>query len=425
MIGIYGVRIIRPIVFLSAGVFLLVALESRPCLCQMTLSLIQYSSGAHQEVAEQESDGNSGCLPMLKKIGLNLHLNYTGETFHGFRVEPPGDTEYRGLLELEASLDTGKASLWPGGELFIEGQNGHGKGFTVNPGGISLPLSDIGAPDFTQVSEYGLKQDFMDGSVRMILAKQNVNDYFSVNRFGGFFIFPAYTLIPTVPMPTFPAPALGISLFVEPTEWLSLGGGVYDGAPEIERLGFDTAFDGKGGSFSILELTYKAGPEAHNGYNGHYSLGIWYHSGDFAETDPASGSGTRSGNYGWYLMLDHLLLRETASKSNDQGLGAFFQCGWAPDDRNAVTKHVGAGFTYRGLFPNRDADQLGIGLSYTWLVEEESTAGARAHLTNTELYYTAQVNHWMSLQPDIQYCDNPGESRKNGFAVGIRWIVSY
>jgi porin len=386
---------------------------------------MECSAATRQMTASQESDENAGYPAKLKHHGLTLHLNYTGEAFHGLRVLPNGATEYRGLLELEASVDTGKAGLWAGGELFIKGQNGHGREFFVNPGGISFPLSDIGGPDFTQVSEYGLKQDFLDGSVRTILGRQDVNDYFSLNRVGGSFIFPAYTLIPTVPMPTFPAPALGASLFIEPAESLSFGAGVYDGAPETGGFGFDTVFNGKGGVFSIMQFTWKTGLNLQGKYRGHHSLGIWYRSGNVVETETASGSGMHSGNYGWYLMLDHLLLREKGSKEDDQGLGAFFQLGWAPEDRNHVTKYVGAGFTYRGLLPTRDVDQLGIGLCYTWLVEKAPNAGARTHLTALELFYKAHVNTWLSLQPDIQYFDNVEESRKNGLAVGIRWIISH
>jgi porin len=418
--------LIRPAaVFLMTEAFLLVPLDPKPCLCQPPFPLMEHSSGTLPEALDPSKEGDSGYLSKLNQSGMHLHLNYTGEAFHGFRVLPDGATRYRGLVELEVSLDTGKAGLWPGGELFVKGQNGHGEGFIVNPGGVPLPLSDIGAPDFTQVSEYGLKQQLADGHVTMILGKQNANDYFSVNRFGGSFIFPAYTLIPTVPMPTFPAYALGTSVLVEPAEWLSLDMGVYDGAPEIGGLGFDTAFDGKDSFFSILELTWKPAVDGRDEHTGHYSLGMWYQSGDFANTQPDSGPGTLSGNYGWYLMLDRLLFREPSSKADDQGLGGFFQFGWAPEDRNAVAKYVGAGFTYKGLFPNRDEDKLGIGVSYTWLVAAEPAAGAETHLTTLELFYEARVNSWLSLQPDVQYCDNPGDGLRNGFAVGIRWVVNY
>jgi carbohydrate-selective porin OprB len=224
-------RIIRPFaVLLLAGVFLFVPLGSNRCRCQIPPSLMDHSYAAGGDVPET-AVGDSSCVAKLKEFGLTLRLNYTGEAFHGFGVIPEGVTEYRGLVELEVSLDTGRAGLWPQGELFVKGQNGHGEGFIVNPGGVPLFLSDIGAPDFTQVSEYGLKQQFMDGDVRVNFGKQNANDYFSVNRVGGSFILPAYTLIPTVPMPTFPAYSIGTSLFVEPREWLSLGVGA--GGPEL------------------------------------------------------------------------------------------------------------------------------------------------------------------------------------------------
>jgi porin len=419
-------RFIRPVaVFLLSGALLFVPLHSKSCWCEPPLSLAEHSFDTRQEALNPSMNGDSGCLSKLNQAGIHFHLNYTGEVFHGFRVIPDGATRYRGLLELEASLDTGKAGLWPGGEGFIKGQNGYGKGFSVDPGGILLPLSVIGAPDFTQVAEYGLKQRFLDGHLRVILGKQDANNYFSVNRYGLSFDFPSYTLIATVPMPTFPAYALGTSVFVEPTEWMSIGMGLYAGAPQIGGLGFDNAFNGNGGSFSIMELTWKPGAGGREEHNGHYSLGMWYHSGNFANTQTSSGPSTLSGNYGWYLMLSRLLFRETPSKADDQGLGAFFQFGWAPEDRNSATKYVGAGFTYKGLFPNRDKDEIGVGLSYTWLVATEPVAGAGTHLTNVELFYAARVNSWLILQPDVQYCDNPGNGFKNGFAAGIRWIIVY
>jgi porin len=425
MIGIVrGWRVGPIVVFLLIGVLLPFFFDFEQCRCQTTFSLTYYSSATRTK-ADPWADESFGYLAKGKKGGIDFFLSYTGEAFHGFDVVPAGATEYRGLLELEASLDTGKAGLWPGGALFIKGQNGHGEGFMVNPGGVSLPLSDIGAPDFTQLSEYGLKQNLVDGSARMILGKQNANDYFSVNRFGGSVIFPAYTLIATVPMPTYPAYALGTSLFLEPAKWLSLGMGVYNGAPEIGSLGFEAVFKKNAGVFSILEFTWKPYLDARDEPNGHYSLGIWYQSGDFVNTRIATGTGTFSDNYGWYLMLDRLLFREPGTESADQGLGAFFQFGWAPEDRNSVTQYLGAGFTYKGLFPGRDEDELGIGLSYTWLIAAEPVAGTRTHLTLLECFYKVRFNSWMSLQPDVQYCDNPGVGRKNGFAAGIRSMINY
>jgi porin len=359
----------------------------------------------------------------LKDSGLTIKLTYTGEAFRSFGLIPDNTIRYRGLADLRLSLDTGKSGLWPNGEFFIEGQNGHGKNFTVNPAGDALFLTNIEARDFTQISQLGFRQSFLDEKARIRLGKQDVNQIFDVNHFGGDFIFPAYTLTPTVPMPTFPAPALGTSLFVEPTGWLSMGTGIYDGAPKVENLGFDTTFDGKGGYFSIFETAWKPGFGARNQYTGNYRLGLWHHSGNFAATGDSSK--VYSDNYGLYLMFEQLVFKEHPADSDDQGLGAFFQFGWSPSDRNPVWRYVGAGFSYKGIFKGREDDSLNLGLNYSWLAGSETAGNSRTHLLNIELFYVFRLASWLSLQPDFQYFDNPTQDRKNGFAAGLRWILQF
>jgi len=361
----------------------------------------------------------------LKNYGLTAQLTYTGEAFRSFNLIPDSTTRYRGLVDLHIALDTGQSGLWPDGEFFIDGQDGHGKGFVVNPAGENLPISNIDARDFTQISQFGFQQSFLGAKARIRLGKQDVNQIFDVNRFGGDFIFPAYTLIPTVPMPTFPAPALGTSLFVEPAAWLSLGMGVYDGDPKIESLGFDTAFDGKGGYFSIFEAAWKPGFGAQNRYIGNYRIGLWHHSGDFAATADGSNSKTFSDNAGFYVMFEQLVIKEQHNGSDDQGLGVFFQFGWAPSDRNPVWRYMGAGFSYKGLFEGREHDSLNVGLNYSWLAGSESAGNSRTHLANIEVFYLARLTSWCILQPDIQYYDNPGEDHATGFAAGLRWTLQF
>ena len=71
----------------------------------------------------------------LQDSGLTINLTYTGEAFRSFRLIPDNTIRYRGLADLRLALDTGKSGLWPNGEFFIEGQNGHGKNVAVNPAG--------------------------------------------------------------------------------------------------------------------------------------------------------------------------------------------------------------------------------------------------------------------------------------------------
>jgi carbohydrate-selective porin OprB len=133
------------------------------------------TSGLWRRAADAWRDFHS----KLNERGVTLEFNHTGEAFHSFELQPNGVTRYRGLINLTLSFDTEKLGLWPRGELFIQGQTGHGRGIDISPGGVVQPISNIHARDFTQISEYGLKQDLLNGGVQIILGKKDVNLIFA------------------------------------------------------------------------------------------------------------------------------------------------------------------------------------------------------------------------------------------------------
>jgi len=402
-------------------------------LAVMLVAIAGFVQAAEESGTESSAALNPGPARILSEVesfrsrvqdsGLTIKLTYTGEAFRSFRLIPENTIRYRGLADLRLALDTGKSGLWSNGEFFIEGQNGHGKNVAVNPAGDALFISNIDASDYTEINQFGFRQSFLGEKLRIRLGKQDVNQIFDVNHFGADFVFPGYTLTPTVPMPTFPAPALGTSLFIEPAGWLSMGAGIYDGAPKVESIGFNTTFDGKSGYFSLFETAWKPGFGARNQYAGNYRLGLWHHSGDFAATGDSAK--VYSDNYGLYLMFEQLVFKEHPEDDDDQGLGAFFQFGWSPSDRNPVWRYVGAGFSYKGIFKGREDDALNLGLNYSWLAGSETAGKSRTHLLNIELFYVFQLASWLSLQPDFQYFDNPAADRRNGFAAGLRWILQF
>jgi carbohydrate-selective porin OprB len=204
----------------------------------------------------------------IKNAGIDLQLTYTGEVFHSFDLVPDGATNYRGLVELALTLDTTKLGLWRDGEIFVIGQTGHGQGVDSAAAGNLFPISNIDGQDFTEISQYGVSQRFLDGKLQLQAGKQDVNSQFAVNDFGSQFVNPSYTLISNVPMPTFPAPALGLTVLVAAPPLVSVGAGIYDGGSKINSLGVDTAIDGQGGYFAILEPGWKPAFGADGSYNG-------------------------------------------------------------------------------------------------------------------------------------------------------------
>jgi len=195
---------------------------------------------------------------------------------------------------------------------------------------------------------------------------------------------------PTVPLPSFPAPALGAALFIEPTAWLSLRSGVYDGAPRIESVGFDGAFEH--GAFFIASALVRH-PVAGAGRGAAlHSVGAWYHS-----RDVVTARETLPGNFGAFLSTDVLWPLAPAVPDDTRGVQGFVRVGWAPPDRNPMTLFVGGGLTYHGL---RGNDTVGIGAGQARLTAD---ATRRTHGESfAELFYKARFTAWFSVEPDLQ-----------------------
>jgi porin len=368
-----------------------------------------------------------GARPQLDEHGVIFELTYTGEVFSNLRggIDSDDATEYRGNFDLTATLDTERLGLWRGGTFFVYLQNGHGRGISEEYVGDVQTLSNIDAHGFTQISEYWFEQSLFGDRLRVVLGKQDANADFSALDYGGDFINSSFGVIPTVPIPTFPDPALGAAVFLEPADWMALGAGVYDGAPDGGSSGFDTAFDGEGGGFGIVELTLRTSLVDDTWNSGAYRIGVWYHSDDVEEITGAPVPDTFSGSHGIYLAFDQLLFEERADPEDPQGLAAFAQFGWAPDDRSELARYVGGGLIYTGAIPDRDEDVLGVGVAHARFSDRVKELDGRTHETAVEVFYRAQLTPWLSLQPDLQFIANPGGQEEDALTVGLRFGIDF
>jgi porin len=187
-------------------------------------------------------------------------------------------------------------------------------------------------------------------------------------------------------------------------------------------------------------------------------IGVWYHSADFPDlshdtlgrslADPASNGvpATHHGNFGPYLIVDKMLWPRPDTA--DQGLAAFLRVGYAPPDRNLISLEVDAGLTFKGLFPNRELDVLGIGASYARIGDARRLdrdqvlftgieRPIRDYETVLELTYEARIAPWWLLQPDLQLVFRPGghtaapppaplsQPIPNALVIGIRSGITF
>ena len=368
-----------------------------------------------------------GARPWLDEHGVRFELAYTGEVFSNLHggITTDDATEYRGNVDFTITLDTQALGLWPGGSLFFYLQNGHGRGISREYVGALQLLSNIDARDFTQISEFWIEQSLFGDRVRIKLGKQDANIDFCALEYGEDFVNSSFGLVPTVPLPTFPDPALGIAGFLDLTDWMTLGAGVYDGAPDGGGFGFDTAFDGVGGGVGIVELALHTPRITDAWHSGIYRIAGWYHSGDVEEITDVSISEIFSGNHGIYLAFDQLLVKERVEPGDAQGLAAFAQFGWAPGDRNALAYYAGGGLIYTGALPGRNEDVLGVGVAHIRFSDRVEQLDGRTHETAVELFYKAHLTPWLSLQPDLQVVLNPGGKYDDAVTAGLRFEADF
>lgn len=138
-----------------------------------------------------------------------------------------------------------------------------------------------------------------------------------------------------------------------------------------------------------------------------YKLGFWGHTGskslkftNFTDTLDTKGHF----NYGAYFIGDKFLRPEKGDSS--QGLYAFVDLGWAPNDYNIFNYYAGGGFSYTGLFPKRDADILALGIANPFFSKGlQRTKGFTQTEKAIELNYNF-VTKKVNIQPCVQYIMN-------------------
>ncbi|WP_428308526.1 carbohydrate porin [Lacipirellula sp.] len=381
---------------------------------------------ANDEPADETLDGLLGPFLVREHGGVTGEYIYTGEVFMNARggIATAHSPHYRGNLDLVVQIDTAKQQFWDGGRFFIYGQSTHGKSISEDYVGDYQLLSNLDPwpkTEIAQVSEYWYRQDFGDGNLGFKAGKQDANADFAFADLGGDFINSSFGQIPTVPLPTFPNPGLGLACFCHLHEHALISGGIYDGLPDGGQWGFSGL--GDNGCISLTQLELRQPEEFGNGLPGTVRLGFWYHSGNPEEIVADPHPRLLGDNYGAWATFDKMLINETGEDGDEQGLGAFAQFGWAPQDRNQVDQHYAGGILYRGPIDGRDLDVVGLGVTNVLYGTPSRRIFGTTYETATEVFYKAFLTDFIALQFDLQYITNPEGVYPDSIAPGVRFEV--
>lgn len=366
-----------------------------------------------------------GLRTNLEDHGITLEVTYYAEPFmktHGGLTNHSA-VKYLGLVDYSVTFDTEKMGLWKGGTIYVLGQNLHGHGLTEQQIGDIQTVSSIDSANFTQLSEYWIEQEFIKDRFKIKVGKMDANSDFSIFDVTENYINSSFTLNPTIPMPTYPDPAIGGIIFVRPYKGFVLQTGVFDGETDTGHFGFKTAFDGDGGAFIITQPSIE-----HNVKNlpGKYIAGFWYHSGDLEEITINPRPRLLRSHYGFYGGFSQMLYREDSSdEENLQGITLHAQYGWTPAKCHEITNFYGAGLSYTGLIPHRNDDVAGIGVAVGDISNRLSNFKGTSAETVMEIFYRFQITPFLSIQPDLQYIFKPNGIEKDALAIGVRTIISF
>lgn len=356
--------------------------------------------------------------------GILFEAIYTGEVFSNTRggLNTNNATRYRGVAEFVVTTDLETLFGMQGASVFVNAGQMHGRSISTGDVGDWQFVSNIDStpfPDLTQLNEYWYRQKLGD-RFWFKAGRVDANADFGFADLAGDFCNSSFGQMPTIPLPVWPTQSLGATGFITLTDDLLLAVGTFKGnqlaanwgLPVADALGYVT--------LGHLELKTVAGE---NELPGTWRLGSWYQSGDWRQITPAAVGSVFGHNYGFWCTADQLLIVEDSSNDVGQGLGVFFEYGWAPEDRNFVAQSFGTGLVYRGLLADRDDDIAGIGLTSVLFGDPTRVVNGTTSEETWEVFYKYQVRSYFSVQPDVQFISNPGGNQQDALVVGLRCEV--
>ena len=403
-----------------------------------------------------------GARTKLGDAGLSLAVTSTTDLATVLGGAPRTGFLMPYLVDANLSVDFEKLGVVPGGGAFVDFQQAGSTQLAANyvPDYWGWDAIYPFTQSLTQLAQYWYGQSLADGAVRLKLGKIDANVDFAVSQPNLLFINSA-AYMPSVlaqDLPTFPNPAGGFEVLLKPLDWIDARFGMFDGStnwydPSTGLSGMPTGQQGLGGFFwnnpgSYFLISEVSGVWQADGKPGHLGVGWFQQTGSSAEP-----SGVRNpsptgeldvmGAWGLYTSFNQVLFQADAaapsassttapaSLSNGPsgpgltgpGLAAFGQFGWSDPSENPSQWSIMGGMSWQGVIDARPNDTLGAMVAYGHFSGMPSLSFSSGWgETIVEGFYNFQIAPWLSVQPDVQYINQPSEMPS--LDIGGAWIVT-
>lgn len=415
-----------------------------------------------------------GIRALLAQYGVTYVVTYIGEGLGSARGGLRQGAVYGGRLDTSLDIDLERLAGWPGARFHTDFFQIHGHGLSARYVNNLTTVSGIEALPATRLFELWVDQRLFEDRLSIKVGQISADTEFAIAQSAVVFYNAGFGWpnIGAVVLPSggpiYPLATPAVRVKYVPNEHWSFQAGLFNGDPAgFPARGDDrdaqvrnpdgTSFRVSDPPLAIAEAAYAYQlPIPPTALPGTATLGGWHHFGPFDSprldsvdgrllADPlASGIARRfRGDSGVYAIIDQTLYRENGV--DDEGASAFFRISGVPGDRNLIDFYFDTGIAYKGLFPGRDNDTLGLGL----IVSRISPA-ARAYDRDTlifgqgrgpirsseaviELTYQAEIVPGFTVQPDVQYVmrpggglpDDSGRRLRNAAVFGLRATINY
>lgn len=383
------------------------------------LSLSPAISAAEDDSGEHLLGNWGGIRSSLAESGVTVESILTLDAVSNLDGGISRETVGLGNFDLTATLDTETFGLWKNGTLFAYFLGNFGDEPSAHIGDLQV-TDNIETYSTAKLYEFWYEHRFFEDKFTALIGLHDLNSEFDVLDYAGTFIHASFGIAPDLSQvgpSIFATTALAARFKFQPTENFYALTAVYDGVPgdpENPR-GTRIKLRSDDGIYWISEVgAISAEGERH--YKA--GLGYWYTNTDFEDY----AGNERSSNNGIYSLGEVSLFAE--SEGSEQGLGVFYQLGFAASDRNQISNYLGAGLSYTGLFPSRDEDVFALGMARArnGSAYLEAVGEGDRYETAIEATYRAPLLPYLSVQPDFQYIVNPGTdpALKDAVVLGVR-----
>ncbi len=370
----------------------------------------------------------NGKRSQLEKDGFKFSL-YSN---HYYGVNAKGglstNNAHRGSISFDMFMqfDLEKLRWAEQGKILVHTKERYKKNINPFVGALSDPIDDAdGNRDF-YVAQLWYQQDLVEDVLQLrfgymdqqVTLDRNLYTASEDKQFMATYFDNNNAIIPL-------AIGLSASLFYNPNEWLSFVLAGADADADSHSSGFGTTFDNDRDFFGYFQTDIKTKLKKEDDYlPGNYRFGVIFDPRNRNQFD--SGKADNS-DIGFYVSFDQCVMREKAN--DNQGLGLFFRYGNRHGEVNKIQNFWSFGAHYKGLVEGRDKDICGIGV-YEAIASNMFTKYKNPAISSEvgyELFYSFQINPWMTFTPDIQYIHNPSKNTaaRDALIVTLRVRITY